>query len=142
MHGVPDTLPLKPFVGSAFNQIALGRYQVEFHCAGVGSIDVEGRWELRQADGTLVDASAEHGTRDAYRLHTVLDVPIRGFQVDPPRSFTLVFDNGHGSPCSTTTRNTRPLRFISMVGRRCSCRVEPLNGRNSEIVDRSRSGGA
>lgn len=95
MHGVPDTLPLEPFVGLEFNQIALGRYQTQFHCAGAGSIHVEGRWELRKSDGTLVDASTEHEQRDASRLHTLLDVPIRGFEVDPPRSFTLVFENGH-----------------------------------------------
>jgi hypothetical protein len=95
MHGVPDTLPLKPFVGLEFNQIALGRYQTQFHCAGAGSIHVEGRWELRSVDGTLVDASTEHEKREAYRLHTVLDVPISGFQLDPPRSFTIVFENGY-----------------------------------------------
>jgi hypothetical protein len=67
MHGVPDTVPLKPFVGLEFNQIALGRYQTQFHCAGAGSIHLEGRWEFREADGTLVDASMEHEKRDAWR---------------------------------------------------------------------------
>jgi hypothetical protein len=95
MYGVPDTLPLKPFVGLEFNQIALGRYQTQFHCDGAGSISVEGRWELRKGDGTLVDASTPHSERAAYKLHAILDVPIVGYHLDPPRSFTLVFETGH-----------------------------------------------
>jgi hypothetical protein len=95
VYGVPASLPLKPFVGLEFNQIALGRYQTQFHCAGAGSISVEGRWELRKGDGSLVDASTPHERREAYRLHEILDVPIVGYRLDPPRSFTLVFESGH-----------------------------------------------
>jgi hypothetical protein len=95
MHGVPSDLPLNPFVGREFNQVALGRFQTQFHCSGTGSIYVEGRWELRDAGGELIDGWVEHDKRDAYRLHAVIDVPIVGFEVDPPRSFTIVFESGH-----------------------------------------------
>lgn len=95
MHGVPADLPLEPFVGLEFNQIALGRYQTQLHCAGAGSIFVEGRWELRAAAGDLVDSQVDHEKRDAYRLHTIIDVPIVGYEIDPPRSFTIVFKDGH-----------------------------------------------
>ena len=95
MYGVPADLPLKPFVGLEFNQVALGRYQTQFHCAGAGSIFVEGRWELRTAVGEIVDAETDHDKRDAYRLHKIIDVTIAAFEVDPPRSFTIVFQDGH-----------------------------------------------
>jgi hypothetical protein len=95
MYGVPADLPLKPFVGLEFNQVALGRYQTQFHCAGAGRIFVEGRWELRTAAGEIVDAKADHYARDAYRLHKIIDVRISGFEVDPPRSFTIIFQDGY-----------------------------------------------
>jgi hypothetical protein len=95
MYGVPSDLPLKAFVGGELNQIALGRFQTQLHCSGTGSIYVEGRWELRGADGSLVDGWIEHEKRDAYRLHTIIDVPIVGFEIDPPRSFTILFESGH-----------------------------------------------
>ena len=47
MYGVPADLPVNVFVGKEFNQIGLGRFQIQFHCSGTGSIFVEGRWELR-----------------------------------------------------------------------------------------------
>jgi hypothetical protein len=30
-----------------------------------------------------------------YRLHTIIDVPIVGYELDPPRSFTILFESGH-----------------------------------------------
>lgn len=95
MHGVPSDLPLKAFVGGEFNQIALGRFQTEFHCSGTGSISVEGRWELRNSAGDIIDAWREHDQREAYRLHSIIDVPIVAYEIDSPRSFTIAFESGH-----------------------------------------------
>jgi hypothetical protein len=94
MHGISPDFPLKPFVGLEFNQVALGRFQTQFHCAGAGSIRVEGRWELRNGAGSVIDCRAEHDKRDVYRVHAIIDVPIIRFEIDPPRSFTIVFENG------------------------------------------------
>jgi hypothetical protein len=94
MHGIPEDLPLRPFVGREFNQVALGRFQAQFHSSGTGSIHVESRWELRHSNGELIDRWVEHDKREAYRLHTIIDVPIVGYEINPPRSFTLVFANG------------------------------------------------
>ena len=30
----------------------------------------------------------------AHRIHMIIDVPITAFEVDPPRSFTIVFQDG------------------------------------------------
>lgn len=95
MYGVPASLPLAHFIGQELNQIAIGRFQVQLHFSGTGSISIEGSWELRDAQGTLVDKSQDHVERDCYRVHRVLDLPVERFEIDPPRSFTLVFSSGH-----------------------------------------------
>jgi len=94
MHGVPVDIPLQLFVGCELNQICIGSFQVQFHCSGTGSISVEGRWELRDISGALVDTAQEHNERESYKLHRILDVPITRFTVDPPLSFTLFFESG------------------------------------------------
>jgi hypothetical protein len=93
MHGVPADLPIQAFVGHEANQICLGRFQIQLHFSGVGSIQMEGRWELRDAKGGLVDAAEEHTDRDSYHLHRILDVAVAAVKIDPPRSFTLQFSN-------------------------------------------------
>jgi hypothetical protein len=92
MYGVPADLPLQPFVGKELNQIGLGRFQLQLHFSGTGSIFIEGRWELHDPSGILLDAEKEHAERDSYRIHRVLDLPVARFEIDPPRSFTLVFE--------------------------------------------------
>ena len=95
MHGVSTDLPLERFVGHEFNFVGLGRFQLQFHISEVGALHVEGRWELRDASGTLVDSDQEHAERDAYRMHRVIDTPITRFSLDAPRSFSLFFESGH-----------------------------------------------
>ena len=94
MYGVPADLPVQRLVGRQVNQVCLGRFDVQFHCAGTGSIHVEGRWELRDTNGVLQDAARDHHQRAAYQIHRILDVPIHRTAVDAPRSFTLFFENG------------------------------------------------
>jgi hypothetical protein len=95
MYGVPADLPLARFVGCDLNPIVLGTFQIQFHFIPVGSISVEGRWELRDAAGALVDEAKDPATRDCYRIHCVLDVPVTRYEIDPPRSFTLHLESGH-----------------------------------------------
>jgi len=94
MYGVPADLPLQPFVGHELNQICLGRFQLQLHWAGVGSIAVEGRWELRDASGLVIDAEQDYQGRDVYRIHRIIDLKTTGFEVDPPRTFSLLFESG------------------------------------------------
>ena len=92
MYGVPTDLPLHHFVGQELNQIAMGRFQVQLHFSGTGSIYIEGRWELRDAAGEMVDTVQEHADRESFRIHRILDLPVARFEVDAPRSFTLIFE--------------------------------------------------
>jgi len=94
MYGVPEDLPLQPFVGQELNQICLGRFQLQLHWASVGSIFVEARWELRDAAGVVVDTEQDHEARDAYRIHRIIDLKTTGFEIDPPRAFSLLFESG------------------------------------------------
>jgi hypothetical protein len=95
MYGVPPDLPLTDFVGKDCNQVALGRFQVQFHFAGAGSIYAESRWELRGPAGEIVDSASEHSERDCYRIHKIIDVPVVRFVIDAPSSFTLFFESGY-----------------------------------------------
>jgi hypothetical protein len=94
MYGVPSNLPLQRLVGEQFNFVGLGRFQIQFHIDRLVGVSVEGRWELRDASGTLVDSNQSHADREAYRVHRIIDVRITNFRLDPPQSFTLFFETG------------------------------------------------
>ena len=81
MYGVPPDLPIQPFVGQELNQICLGRFQTNLHFSGAGSISVEGRWELRAGVGDIVDRAQEHETRESYRIHRLIGVPVARFGI-------------------------------------------------------------
>ena len=95
MYGVPKELPLAGFVGQDLDFVGLGRYQVQFGFSGGGDISVQSGWELVDPKGAPLDASEEHEARDCYRLHRLLSLPVAGFAIDAPRSFTLVFGAGY-----------------------------------------------
>jgi hypothetical protein len=100
MYGVPADLPLEPFVGDECSQIGLGRFQLQFRFRRAGQIVVEGKWELCDATGIVVDHSAwatreEADARDAWRIHKIIDVRVAGYTIDAPQSFTLFFQNGY-----------------------------------------------
>ena len=95
MYGVPADLPLDEFVGKEINVISFTRFRIQLCLIGAGTIDVGDNWELRDRSGSLIDSERDHGERDGYRVHQILDVPIVGFSIDPPRSFTLIFESGH-----------------------------------------------
>jgi hypothetical protein len=95
MYGVPENLDLRPFLGDHLAQLALGPNDLQLRFGAGGVISVEGRWELRDAAGTLLDQAVEGpAVRECYRLHRLLMATVTGTRTDPPRSFTLVFDNG------------------------------------------------
>jgi hypothetical protein len=95
MHGVPVDLDLSRFEGATLIQICIGEYQVQFHFHPQGSISIEGKWELRDLAGALLDASLQtNEERDAYRLHVLLGKRVAGSFVNAPNSFSLRFESG------------------------------------------------
>ena len=96
MHGVPADLDLSKFKAATLIQIAIGEHQVQFHFHPKCSISVEGKWELRDSSGSLVDEARDtNAERDAYRLHVILGKTVGSFSVSAPRSFSLHFESGH-----------------------------------------------
>jgi hypothetical protein len=95
MYGVPNESQLRRLIGQEFNFIGLGRFQIQFHISSLVAIYAEGRWELHDASGTLVDSEQAHAERDAFRIHRIIDIPITRFSITAPRSFTLFFESGH-----------------------------------------------
>ena len=111
MYGVPTNLDLSGFVGSRLHFIGLGEFQIQFafqreQGASPGKlthgfpprpgpyVSVEGRWDLSDSTGAVLDGSCEHHKRESYRLHRLLGRSVTAWSVDPPRSFTLTFENG------------------------------------------------
>jgi hypothetical protein len=94
MYGVSEELPFAAFVGAECNMIALGRFQVQFHFDNK-SINIEGKWELRDPVGNIIDRKVAHDQREAYRVHMIIDQRVCGFEVAVPVSFTLLFENGY-----------------------------------------------
>jgi hypothetical protein len=55
VYGVPADLDLSRFIGATLEQVALGRFQIQFHFHPDAEIGVEGRWALRGRSGRLID---------------------------------------------------------------------------------------
>jgi hypothetical protein len=106
MHGVPQQLDLTPFVGRYLDYITLCQYQIGFSFSGepgtkYSHITVRGCWEFKDPQLVLIDkgdfhcGEAEHRyERGAYKIHLLLGRTVTDTKINPPESFTLIFDNG------------------------------------------------
>jgi hypothetical protein len=94
MYGVPKDLDLRRFKGNSLVQIAVGKFEIQFHFASGNSIVVQGEWELKDQSGKLIDRDMENAARESYRIHHLLGRTVLATELDPPKSISLVFDNG------------------------------------------------
>ena len=95
MYGVPADLDLSRFKGAVLINLCLGEFQVDFRFHPKVSISVEGKWELRDSTGSLIDGMKPNAQRDALYIHVLLGKRVAGFSLDAPRSFSLRFETGH-----------------------------------------------
>jgi hypothetical protein len=95
VYGVPENLNLTRFEDLTLTMIGLGEFQVQFHFHPEGIISVEGEWSLVDGSGDVIDRAVPNPERGEFRLHRILGQAVTAWQVDPPRSFSLVFGNGH-----------------------------------------------
>ena len=96
MYGVPSDLDLSRFKGATLIFLGIGEFQVQFSFQPKCSISAEGKWELRDSAGVLVDESADtNAERDFYRLHIILGKSVESYSVSAPDSFSLRFESGH-----------------------------------------------
>ena len=94
MHGVSANLDLSFLHGAELEQVRLGLYQLQFHFHPVGSISVEGGWELFDVSGKVIDRRCEGPDRPAYQIHRLLGRRVVGSEVSAPSWFALRFDSG------------------------------------------------
>ncbi len=94
MYGVPTDLDLTYLHGASLIQVCLGEYQLQFHFSPRGAISVEGRWELRDAAGSIVDRLYDGTERPPYELHRLLGKKVVGSEVSAPVSCALRFEEG------------------------------------------------
>ena len=95
MYGVPADLDLHGLHGATLTQLAIGEFQVQFRFTPETEIAVEGRWELRDRLGHMIDHAQTNAGREAYRIHQLLGRHVVGSYVKSPVSFVLEFDSGH-----------------------------------------------
>jgi hypothetical protein len=96
MYGVPADLDLSRFKGATLIQLGIGEFQVQFHFQPECCISAEGKWELRDSAGVLIDEAVEtNAERGAYRLHLILGKSVESYSISAPDSFSLRFESGH-----------------------------------------------
>lgn len=95
MYGVPANLDLLRFKDASLVQLCVGEFQMQFRFDSEVSISVEGRWEVRDSAGSVVDGSKPNAQRDGLYIHALLGKRVEGFSLDPPHSFSLRFETGH-----------------------------------------------
>lgn len=94
MYGVPVDLDLSFLHGAELIQVCLGQHQLQFHFHPVGSISVEGGWELRDAAGVRIDGHWQDPDRPPYQLHRPLGRRVARSEVAAPERFALTFEGG------------------------------------------------
>jgi hypothetical protein len=94
MRGVPANLDLSFLHGAEVVQLCLGRHQLQVHFHPSACINVEGRWELEDDAGRLIDGGSPGADGEACRLIRILGRQVVGFAVAAPVSFALIFDDG------------------------------------------------
>jgi hypothetical protein len=102
MHGVPKELDLTKIKGNFLSHIAIYQYQVSFcFFEPIISITAEGKWELKDAKGELIDGPSkanedfDYAKHKAFYCTQVLGKVVKEVNVSPPNSFSLRFETGH-----------------------------------------------
>ena len=91
---MPSNLDLKYFTGVECTQVCLGLHQVQIHFTKAVSIPIEGRWELRDSNGEMLDESKNPKQQECMRLHVIVGRIVVDTRIAAPKSIIIVFDNG------------------------------------------------
>jgi hypothetical protein len=95
MHGVPADLPVQALVGCELDHIGLAMHQIQLHFHGGAHISIESGWHLKDGRGNLIDQAIDPpAARKSYQIHRLLQQAVTAASIDPPRSFTVTFENG------------------------------------------------
>jgi hypothetical protein len=102
MYGVPKNLDLSKIKGNFLSHITICQYQISFWFYKPSvSIAAEGKWELKDAKGQLIDGPSEenidftYAKQKAFYSNQILGKVVKDFEISPPHSFSLHFESGH-----------------------------------------------
>ncbi len=99
MYGVRKDLDLAPFVGSTLNQVAIGPHDLQLHfdradpADGSASLSIWGRFEVRDRDGSILEAGTPSDTRTRY-LQDLVGTVVSSATAEPPSAIVLAFRSG------------------------------------------------
>jgi hypothetical protein len=94
MPGILENLDLSFLRGAELIQVCLGSWQIQFHFSPQASVTVEGDWELADAEGRVIDRSADTIREQPFQLHLLLQRVVVGAEVSAPMWFALRFTGG------------------------------------------------
>ena len=91
LYGVPANLNLSDFSGDQLEQVCLRQYQIQFLFASGAGISVEGRWELTDSAGAVVDGadrdSLPYSQPRPLKVHLLLGKTVTECAVNAPTFF-------------------------------------------------------
>jgi hypothetical protein len=79
--------------GADITQICVGSHDIQFNFHPRGNISVQGRCELQDASGTVLDIWEESTHSGNFRFPDILKTPVLEVHIDSSKSFVLKFAN-------------------------------------------------
>jgi hypothetical protein len=96
MYGLKpnDIDALKPLLKAEITQICVGPYDIQFNFHPSGNVSVEGRCELVDSTGRVIEIWEDSTRSGTFRFPELLMTPVSNVVIDTPKSFILTFANG------------------------------------------------
>jgi hypothetical protein len=96
MHGLKptDIDALMPLRKAEITQICVGRNDIQFNFHPRGNVSVQGRCELINSTGQVVEVWEESTRSGMFRFPELLMTRVMDVVIDSPKSFLLSFENG------------------------------------------------
>jgi hypothetical protein len=79
--------------GAEVTQICLGPHDIQFNFHPQGNVSIQGRCELIDEKGTVVEVWEDSTRPGMFRFPEILMTPITEITIDSPKSFMLLFQN-------------------------------------------------
>ena len=99
MYGVPENLDLERFADFQLVMISLGPHRIRFHLQkdvqNYAEISAEGKWQIRDEGGEILDEFVPNDQRECYRVHRLLMLSIVDWRLNAPDWFEIEFEEGY-----------------------------------------------
>jgi hypothetical protein len=96
MYGLKpeDISHLRTLEGKEITQICVGQYDLQFHFHPDGNISVQGRCEMLDESGRIIDVWENGQRSDTFRFFELLGQAVVKVEIDSPKSFAAHFQGG------------------------------------------------